>query len=262
MEEFRLSIPTYNASLFSDQVAAGTVPEFGPPYVPVVIREAEGVESFSARMIMTACTLRISKSSAAQEGGPSSCILSAGAMLVATSISSMTDAASSCLKMGSAQLLQSKSSITLIKCRTWMHPDIHHLPVSRIMAAVRSPQNQSTELRLIALFRQLRITGWRRRYPLFGNPDFTFPQQKLARSFHLVTVSPGHSCHVPPRHTPRLPPPLLRAKTPPQPRPRPPRLPPPPRPRLACRPHLGTRPHQPPRLPALARRLRRLLPRK
>ncbi len=61
-----------------------------------------------------------------------------------------------------------------------MHPDIHHLPVSRIMAAVRSSQNQSTELRLIALFRQIHITGWRRHYPLFGSPDFTFPKQKLA----------------------------------------------------------------------------------
>ena len=43
MEEFRLSIPTYNANIFRDQVAAGTLPEFGPPYVPVVIREADGV---------------------------------------------------------------------------------------------------------------------------------------------------------------------------------------------------------------------------
>lgn len=42
MEGFKLSIPTYNANLFPDQVAAGTIPEFGPPYVPMVIREADG----------------------------------------------------------------------------------------------------------------------------------------------------------------------------------------------------------------------------
>ncbi len=43
MEEFRLNVPTYNANLFPAQVAAGNLPEFGPPYVPVVIREAEGI---------------------------------------------------------------------------------------------------------------------------------------------------------------------------------------------------------------------------
>ena len=43
MEEFKLFVPTYNATLFPDQVASGIVPDFGYPHVPVVIREADGV---------------------------------------------------------------------------------------------------------------------------------------------------------------------------------------------------------------------------
>jgi DNA mismatch endonuclease (patch repair protein) len=35
-------------------------------------------------------------------------------------------------------------------------------------------------LRLIAIFRAHGITGWRRHRPLFGKPDFIFPQQRLA----------------------------------------------------------------------------------
>lgn len=51
---------------------------------------------------------------------------------------------------------------------------------SALMAAVRSHGNLSTELRLIAIFRAHDITGWRRHRPLFGKPDFVFPQHKLA----------------------------------------------------------------------------------
>ena len=51
---------------------------------------------------------------------------------------------------------------------------------SQIMASVRSAKNKSTELRLIIIFRQLRITGWRRNSKLFGRPDFIFPKLKLA----------------------------------------------------------------------------------
>ena len=43
MNEIRLRVPTYNANLFPDQVSAGVVPEFGPPFVPVIIRDAEGI---------------------------------------------------------------------------------------------------------------------------------------------------------------------------------------------------------------------------
>ncbi len=51
---------------------------------------------------------------------------------------------------------------------------------SAVMARVRGSGNASTELRLIAVFRAERITGWRRRAPVFGKPDFVFPSRKLA----------------------------------------------------------------------------------
>ena len=51
---------------------------------------------------------------------------------------------------------------------------------SRIMAAVRSKGNRSTELALVAVFRDSHITGWRRHYPITGKPDFAFPRARLA----------------------------------------------------------------------------------
>lgn len=54
-------------------------------------------------------------------------------------------------------------------------------PVERSerMARVRGRGNQSTELRLIALFRQHGIKGWRRGRALPGNPDFAFPPLRV-----------------------------------------------------------------------------------
>lgn len=51
---------------------------------------------------------------------------------------------------------------------------------SAIMRAVKSTQNISTELKLIKLFKQYKIEGWRRRQNLFGKPDFYFPKLKIA----------------------------------------------------------------------------------
>lgn len=51
---------------------------------------------------------------------------------------------------------------------------------SEIMSRVRSKGNKATEDRLMSLFRQNRIKGWRRNYKLFGNPDFVFPEMKIA----------------------------------------------------------------------------------
>lgn len=51
---------------------------------------------------------------------------------------------------------------------------------SWIMAQVKSDGNRSTEAALIAVFRAQGITGWRRRYPLHGKPDFVFPRQRVA----------------------------------------------------------------------------------
>jgi hypothetical protein len=41
--ELKLHVPTYNAGAFPNDVANHTRPEFGEPYVPVVVRPADGV---------------------------------------------------------------------------------------------------------------------------------------------------------------------------------------------------------------------------
>lgn len=51
---------------------------------------------------------------------------------------------------------------------------------SWIMSQVKSAGNKSTEEKLASLLREAKITGWRRSYPIFGKPDFVFPQKKVA----------------------------------------------------------------------------------
>ena len=51
---------------------------------------------------------------------------------------------------------------------------------SRIMAKVKARGNKSTELKLIKIFKEYSIMGWRRSYPLIGKPDFVFPKPRLA----------------------------------------------------------------------------------
>jgi DNA mismatch endonuclease (patch repair protein) len=51
---------------------------------------------------------------------------------------------------------------------------------SAVMARIRGRGNKDTELRLIALFRAHRITGWRRGSLAAGRPDLVFPRQRLA----------------------------------------------------------------------------------
>jgi DNA mismatch endonuclease (patch repair protein) len=51
---------------------------------------------------------------------------------------------------------------------------------SAVMARIRGSGNRATELRLIALLRAHRLTGWRRGSTLPGRPDFVFPRAKLA----------------------------------------------------------------------------------
>jgi DNA mismatch endonuclease Vsr len=48
------------------------------------------------------------------------------------------------------------------------------------MAAIRSRGNKDTELKLAAILRASRVTGWRRHYPLPGRPDFIFRRARLA----------------------------------------------------------------------------------
>ena len=51
---------------------------------------------------------------------------------------------------------------------------------SEIMSSVRSSGNRSTELKMIALFKDLGIMGWRRNWPLIGHPDFVFPKSRVS----------------------------------------------------------------------------------
>ena len=51
---------------------------------------------------------------------------------------------------------------------------------SEIMRKVKSKKNKSTDLRLIDIFKQNGITGWKRNYPVKGHPDFVFLKEKVA----------------------------------------------------------------------------------
>ena len=64
---------------------------------------------------------------------------------------------------------------------------------SAVMQAVKSRDTKTTELKMIAIFRELHIVGWRRTYPLIGKPDFVFPKK------HIVVFVDGcfwhgHNC--------------------------------------------------------------------
>jgi DNA mismatch endonuclease (patch repair protein) len=62
---------------------------------------------------------------------------------------------------------------------------------SFVMSRIRSRGNATTELRVIALFRQRGITGWRRNVALAGRPDFVFRRE------HVVVFVDGcfwHGC--------------------------------------------------------------------
>jgi DNA mismatch endonuclease (patch repair protein) len=51
---------------------------------------------------------------------------------------------------------------------------------SMLMSRIRSHGNAATELRFIRLLKDSGITGWRRRHPLQGKPDFVFLKFRLA----------------------------------------------------------------------------------
>ena len=51
---------------------------------------------------------------------------------------------------------------------------------SEVMSHIRGRGNKDTELALVRVFRQHRITGWRRHQAVFGKPDFVFPKLRLA----------------------------------------------------------------------------------
>ena len=51
---------------------------------------------------------------------------------------------------------------------------------SEIMSKVKGSENRATELRLMEIFRDFGIHGWRRRVSIFGKPDFVFYEIRLA----------------------------------------------------------------------------------
>lgn len=64
---------------------------------------------------------------------------------------------------------------------------------SNIMRTVKSKGNKSTEGKLIKLFKEKQLKGWRRNYPIFGKPDFVFPKNKVA-VFADGCFWHGHNC--------------------------------------------------------------------
>ncbi|WP_319405498.1 very short patch repair endonuclease [uncultured Desulfosarcina sp.] len=50
---------------------------------------------------------------------------------------------------------------------------------SDIMSRVRSSGNKATEIKMIKIFKELGIKGWRRKIPISGKPDFTFQKLKI-----------------------------------------------------------------------------------
>ena len=64
---------------------------------------------------------------------------------------------------------------------------------SEIMKKVHSKNNRSTELKLIKIFNENHIIGWRRNYPVKGHPDFVFLDKKIA-VFVDGCFWHGHDC--------------------------------------------------------------------
>lgn len=64
---------------------------------------------------------------------------------------------------------------------------------SAIMRAVKSKGNKSTEIRLITIFKELNIKGWRRCYNVKGHPDFVFIKKRIA-IFVDGCFWHGHGC--------------------------------------------------------------------
>ena len=61
------------------------------------------------------------------------------------------------------------------------------------MRQVKGSRNKSTELKLIRYFKDNGIRGWRRKYKLFGNPDFVFLKKRIA-VFVDGCFWHGHDC--------------------------------------------------------------------
>ena len=64
---------------------------------------------------------------------------------------------------------------------------------SQVMSLVHSKNNKTTELKLIEIFKQNGIIGWRRNYKVKGHPDFVFLDKKIA-IFVDGCIWHGHDC--------------------------------------------------------------------
>ena len=64
---------------------------------------------------------------------------------------------------------------------------------SEVMRGVKSKRNKSTEMRLIEVFKENGITGWRRNYAVKGHPDFVFLKKRIA-VFVDGCFWHGHDC--------------------------------------------------------------------
>lgn len=75
-------------------------------------------------------------------------------------------------------------------------PDVFaKLKRSHVMSCIRGRGNKDTEIALVRLLRQNKITGWRRHLSIFGKPDFTF------RRHRLVIFVDGCFWHGCPKHS-------------------------------------------------------------
>ena len=64
---------------------------------------------------------------------------------------------------------------------------------SEVMKSVKSRNTKTTELKLISIFKELHIIGWRRTYPLIGKPDFVFTKKRIV-VFVDGCFWHGHNC--------------------------------------------------------------------
>jgi DNA mismatch endonuclease (patch repair protein) len=64
---------------------------------------------------------------------------------------------------------------------------------SEVMSRIRGSGNRDTELAMIRFLRSHRLSGWRRKQPVFGRPDFVFPRERVAI---FVDGCFWHSCPI------------------------------------------------------------------
>ena len=64
---------------------------------------------------------------------------------------------------------------------------------SAVMKAVKSRNTKTTEIKMMEIFKELHIIGWRRTYPLIGKPYFVFPKKRIV-IFVDGCFWHGHDC--------------------------------------------------------------------